>query len=348
VEDYMEKGVWMVTEDCEETNKRELAVRAGAFVRDAVSDIPVPHNSKFVVAYDGTQGLVPRTRLRKMELHPEAYPPRSPGLQSPVSSPEPDVQPEEELQPEPETNSKPELRQDEGATQDMVLKFFRAVRITNKIGRATVVDFRIGRFVFISGDFLLDGSIGQHGMPTVTDINGKTGQAHSRRLQSLERPWGLPLRIEVLPVNEDGVLEVETTERGKPRTTFIEGHPLPLARLTKCYSAKDANSETEFIDGEIVRVVGWPGPGAVFDIVDFESKVGTVSGKHLEPFGAKPALGNRPFPFGIHTAARLVLPAAEGEGEDKTSGQPCHGKRPRVDDDDTEMELEVKKPKTEG
>lgn len=350
--DDMETGVWMVLEDCEKNNAHELAVRAGAFVRNASTDIHVPDDSQFVVAYDGTQGLVPKDMLRKMKLHDGAPPRQAPEAPPQIDNSQPDEPSEDELQREPK-DSKLELGTEKYPTQNgsnsppaynlQELKFFRAVRFTDKIGGMVREDSTVDNFSFKAGDFLLDSSIRQDSTPTVINAEGATGQAHPRRLQSLEQPWHLPSQIEVLQVKQR-VPKAEIAKHGSAPACLMEGYPLPLARLTKGYSAEEANSKTEFLAKEIVRAVDWPGDTAAFEVRDFEGNMGVVSGQHLEPFGDKSPVGDRLFPFGIHTAKRrLDVNLVEGEVEDETREQPPHKKCYRIHNAETGLDLKKRK-----
>jgi hypothetical protein len=290
----------MVTGDCLKTNAHELDVRAGTFVRDALPNCFVPSTSRFVAVYSGMQGLVPRDRLKKIELHhaaPLLPDPKSPGQQ-------------------------PESESEGGGKQNkeilLQLKFFRAVEPTDKIGGGSKMKFSVGRFDFNCGDFLFDTTHRHNGKPIVTDISGKTGVAHFRRLQSLETPWDLPIQTEVFQVNEEMFREGENMVPGTSAAKSLNGWPLPLVRLNRAYSAEEARGGTEFFLGEIVRMVGQI-EKEVYIILDFESNLGTVRQQDLELLGSEGAVGQVTFPFGIHLTEPLLAPelgaASAGEAE---------------------------------
>jgi hypothetical protein len=298
VADDLKNGVWMLTRDCLKTNGNELDVRRGTFVRDAVPSCFVPSTSRFVVAYNGMQGLVPRDGLKKINLHHATPPlpdPKSPGCQ-------------QESESEGQGNQNKEIL--------LQLNFFRAVEPTDKIGGVAKMKSSVGGFDFNCGDFLLDTTYRHNGNPVVTDISGNTGEAHFRRLQSLETPWGLPVQTEIF--NEEMVREGENMVPLSPAAKSLNRWPLPLVRLNRAYSAEEAQGESEFFLGEIVRIAGQIENGG-YIILDFESNFGTVCEQDLEFLGSKGVVGQSTFPFGVHLTERLLGPelgaASAGEAE---------------------------------
>jgi hypothetical protein len=290
----LEEGVWMVTEDRQKMNKDELEVMKGTFVRDGVPDCIVLPGWRFVVAYNDTYGLVPMSSLERVKLNPAV---------SWLVDEQPQGQAVADKDPEPEAEANEEQSENENdrplEPNTLELKFFRAIGATDKMGQPTDKSLAIGGFDIKTGDILLDSTKRREGIPTVIAANGNVGETHLRRLQRLESAWGLPNPVQAMLVHEHNIDQIKINQSGPGAASSLYKHSLPLWRLTKSYSAANAQSETQFLRGEIVRMLECAKEGADCRILDFESKGGTVKLGDLQSIGTRGFVEQHDYPFGV-------------------------------------------------
>lgn len=296
----------MVTQDRNKTNKNELAVIKGTFVRNTVPDCIVPQGWRFVAAYNDMQGLVPRNILSSDIISPAAsslfnknYGSNTPTSVGNSSTPEL-VQNSSGQQQEAKPRS--EASQGNGRVEhdQLELRFFRAISPTDKMGQVTNESFAIDKFDFKTGHILFDSTERRDGIPTVSTANGNFGEAHSRRLQHIEFAWGMPSPVRGILADNRNMKGIKGNGSSPIPTASQYQHSLPLYRLTKSYSATEAQSNTAFFKDEIVRGLRREeNEGSKFYVLDFESKLGIVDFGALETFGHSGYTGQHDYPFGI-------------------------------------------------
>ena len=314
----------MVTKDCDQNNEDKLEAVKGTFVRDAVPNCIVPPGWRFVVAYNSMQGLVPMDSLELVELN---------HVVSSLMDEQADADQEAELGLESEAGQYPGQvteANDEEKTDDIAtghnllqLKFFRAISTIDKMGQTANENLTIAGFDFKPGDILLDSAGRRTGTATMITANGKIGEAHPRRLQHLEFAWGFPSLVHGVRINERNNDEIKGNDPGSATSSLYQ-HSLPLYRLTRSYSAAEAQSETGFFKGEIVRGLGLAGTGGNdLNILDVELKTGRVDFGSLETFGCSGLVGQHDYPFGIQLLEDI--PTDEFEVADPEKSMPVEG-----------------------
>ena len=309
----LNQGVWMVTKDCDRTNENELEAVKGTFVRDAVPNCVVPPGWRFVMAYNSMQGLVAMDSLELVELNPAV---------SSLVDEQSDPDQEAELGLEPEAGKYPgqvaevgyEEKKDATALGHnlLQLRFLRAISPIDKMEQAANENLAIAGFDFKPGDFLLDNTERGTGRATVITAKGKIGDAHPRRLQYLDFAWGLPSLVHGVQIGKRNDHEMKCNDPGSVATSSLYQHSLPLYRLTRSYSAAEAQSETGFFKGEIVRGLGLAGKGGnIFNILDVEVNVGRVDFGSLETFGCSNLAGQHDYPFGVQLLEDIPTDVSE-------------------------------------
>lgn len=173
-------------------------------------------------------------------------------------------------------------------SREIFFKVFRGIRATGKTGGYITEDLTIDGYEVTVGGFYLEISPTPETVPSVIDLNGVSGRSRSRVLQRLDEPWGLPEKVTVIgpmPAFDNASLEdIQNSARrrnleiSKSTNTMIRDivvweneqyMMIPLFRLKRRYTAKEANARVDFLEGEAIRVLAHDTNGNV-DILDYE------------------------------------------------------------------------------
>lgn len=188
------------------------------------------------------------------------------------------------------------------------LRILKVIAATTRTGKPGDVEklqpdnMANGRFTSFNGTFLLDaGEAGSMTKRTVRDMLGRKADMPKRRLQSIERPWGLPSRLECYghsnPRADSSlqVLKSRADEREIPYGSDVteaalrQAHDvwqkrystlLPLFKLQNDIFFQEPRS-IALHRGEIIYRVPDPPPGQIL-IRDYEGIEYAVVKDHLE------------------------------------------------------------------
>jgi hypothetical protein len=300
----VEAGVWRVIAE-QDASDGQLKVEIGAFVREVTppSGIDVPKDWKYMTAPDNKHvGFILDASLAKIKLHPNA-PTYDPNLPAPIDP--------EAGMGGPATASKPPNQGNTKTNTDLrsLLALFTPFRIlrtvtpTNKVGGPLTADelpqFQKGELTVAPGQFLLDLSQRDNNWCLVRTIWCKEGWAHSRCLQAIEFPWGLPGVFPFLisggavdpSWDQDRVVE-EARKRGLDsseekddivaRITAWESlrtASLPMRFVTQARSAEEAR--VQFLASEFVLEIGEADEQGKVAVVSFEGDSGVIDRDNL-------------------------------------------------------------------
>jgi hypothetical protein len=323
----------MVTEDYIGGGENVLSASKGHYVRPAKApaSVDIPEGFKYLMASNGKEKrLIPEDLLLKIELDPMA----STNVTKHTENLE-DGELHVNDNPRPFAKQLKKQRLGGGEKVNLrggetpgipvpllPLKVYRAVEGSDKIGNS-VKDSFIGKcdksFHVENGHFLLvDPNLSESSTQLKT-IVGEIGEVKSRRLQLLESPWGFPNALPLLPndnekfeaLNAEEMREaarVRGVEHSGSRADIFKGLkdwsatafvPIPLMHLNMAYSAEEAQSETNFEKGEIVRYFhgSEDEETQTVEIQDYESLRGRVRLQDLETIGEE--ISGRDHPFGV-------------------------------------------------